>query len=177
VARHFFRRILPDADRVAHHRWLRHLGLRDPRFWYVNRRSIAAGLAAGVYFGLLLPTGQMPVAVLVAVMLRCNLPAALLGTFVSNPITFVPIYLVAYRIGASLLNLPPDESWATAFDKEASGLAEYAEIWWSAVWHAGKPLAVGLFIVATVSAGAVYGLVNLVWRTSTRRRFSRRNGR
>ena len=178
MSRRFFRRILPDADTITRHRWLHRLGpwFRDPRLWYVNHRTVAHGLAIGVFFGLLFPAGQMPIAGLVAILLHRNLPAALLGTFVSNPVTFVPIYVVAYRIGAALLDLPPDESWRAAFDQEADGFREHARVWWSAVWAAGRPLALGLVILATGSAVAVYYAVGLAWRTSARRRIRRRKG-
>ena len=178
MARHFFRRVLPDPEWAARHRFLNRLGPRisDPQLWYVNRRSTALGLAIGVFFGLLFPTMQMPVAALMAILLRCNLPAALAGTFVSNPVTFVPIYLLAYRIGAAILNLPYDESWMAALDHEADGFRAQAEVWWSAVYAAGQPLALGLLIMATATATLVWMAVNVAWRTSARRQYRRRPG-
>ena len=180
MARHFFRRVLPDPDWAARQRFLARLGPRigDPRLWYVNRRSIAMGLAVGVFFGLLVPTAQMPLAVLLALLLRCNLPAAVAGTFVSNPLTFVPIYLAAYRIGVALLDLPHDESWTAILDREAEGFSARLRLWWEAAYAAGKPLALGLLLLAGGGALAVYGIVTFVWCNSAQRRYRlRRAGR
>lgn len=178
MAKHFFRRVLPNPEWAARHRFLARLGPRitAPQLWYVNRRAIAVGLAGGVFFGLLLPTMQMPVAALWAILLRCNLPSALAGTFVSNPVTFVPIYLLAYRIGAAVLDVPFDESWTAILDQEVSGFSAKAQLWWSAVYAAGVPLATGLLVVASSSAALVYSAVLLAWRTSAHRRYRQRPG-
>lgn len=178
MAKHFFRRVLPDPEWAARHRFLARLGPRitAPQLWYVNRRAIALGLGIGVFFGLLLPTMQMPIAALVAILLRCNLPAALAGTFVSNPITFVPIYLLAYRIGAAILDLPYDESWMAALEQEASGWRAKAQVWWSAVYAAGPPLGTGLFVLAAACGTLVYAAVHVTWRASAQRRYRNRPG-
>lgn len=176
MSKRFFRRILPNADRVARYRVMNRLGpwINDARLWYINRRAIALGLAGGVFFGLMFPTAQMPLAALFAILLRCNLPAAVAGTFVSNPLTFVPIYLVAYRIGAAILNVPADESWSAALNEDADSFGEQVHIWWSAVYAAGPPLAMGLLVLATMCAAMVYVLINLIWRTSARKRYRQR---
>lgn len=177
MAKHFFRRLLPDPERVARSRLMQRLGpwAIDQRLWYVNRRTIARGLAIGVFFGLLLPTAQMPLAVVVSIFLRGNLAAAIAGTLVSNPITFLPIYLVAYRLGATILQTPADERWTAALHADAHGLMEHMQSWWAAVTAAGPPLAMGLVVLACITAILVYALVDIVWRTSARSRYRRRS--
>jgi uncharacterized protein (DUF2062 family) len=40
-----------------------------------------------------------------ALMLRLNIPAAVAGTFLANPLTLVPMYISAYWVGCHLLGL------------------------------------------------------------------------
>ncbi len=176
MARHFFRRILPPADRVTRNRLLNRLGprLADPRLWYINRRAITLGLAVGVFFGLLVPTAQAPLAVTTAVFLRGNLAAAIAGTLVSNPLTFVPIYMLAYRVGAAVLHTPYNERWTAILGAETHGFIAQLHNWWAAVSAAGKPLAVGLTVLAVAGAVMAYLLVDLAWRSDARARFRRR---
>lgn len=80
--------------------------LQHPRLWHVSRRGIALGVALGMFFGLLLPIAQIPMSAAVAVALRANVPAAVASTFVSNPVTFGPIYYAAWRLGSAVLGEP-----------------------------------------------------------------------
>lgn len=66
--------------------------------------SIARGFAVGVFIGFLplLPV-QTICAVTLAFIVRGSKIAAALGTWVSNPINWVPLYLAFYHIGHALL--------------------------------------------------------------------------
>jgi uncharacterized protein len=145
-------------------RWLAPF-LANPKLWQWSRRGVAAGLAIGLFIGLLVPAAQMPIAAALAVLLRVNLPVALAGTLVTNPVTFAPIYFAAYLLG----------SWATGISApfEAS-LGDPAGIW-SNIGTIGVPLFAGLGIAATGAALASYLLVLNAWswRVATRRRSRR----
>ena len=56
-------------------------------------------MAVGIFFGLLVPIAQIPLSVGAAIVMRANVPAAVSSTLVSNPLTFAPIYYLAYRTG------------------------------------------------------------------------------
>ena len=56
-------------------------------------------MPVGIFFGLLVPIAQIPLSVGAAIVMRANLPAAVSSTLVSNPLTFAPIYYLAYRTG------------------------------------------------------------------------------
>ncbi|MCJ7837761.1 MAG: DUF2062 domain-containing protein [Burkholderiales bacterium] len=75
--------------------------LDRPWLWHLNRNAIAKGLAIGMFFGMLVPIGQALVAGVAAIGLRANLPAAVLATFVSNPLTTPAILLAAYHAGSA----------------------------------------------------------------------------
>ena len=51
-----FERFLPTREAITQSRMLRWLGprLHDPLLWHVNRRSVARGVAMGVFFGLMM---------------------------------------------------------------------------------------------------------------------------
>ncbi|TXC67466.1 DUF2062 domain-containing protein [Piscinibacter aquaticus] len=69
--------------------------LHHPRLWHLNRRGVALGLALGLFFGLLIPIAQIPLAGGAAVLLRANVPMAVASTLVTNPVTFGPVYYAA----------------------------------------------------------------------------------
>ena len=76
--------------------------------WRIDKRSLAHGASLGLFVAFT-PTipFQMLLCTAGSVFLRVNLPIALAGCFVTNPVTALPIYLFARRLGEYLLA----ESW------------------------------------------------------------------
>jgi len=75
--------------------------------------KIARGVAIGVFWGVL-PTFGLAVlfSVPTAFLLKANRLSAILGTFVSNPLTWPFIYPLGFSIGQQILNVSPlDFSW------------------------------------------------------------------
>jgi uncharacterized protein len=61
---------------------------------------IALGMALGIFIGILPIMGiQMTVVALIALPLRGNLKAAIAGVWISNPVTFLPMYWGYYKFG------------------------------------------------------------------------------
>src|SRR5216683_432600 len=184
MPRKFFRKYLPSRESVRQNRFVARFGslLRHPNLWHLNRRSVSGGVAAGLFAGLVPGSNpvQFAVAALLAVAFRVNLPVAVVVTLYTNPFTIVPLYLIAYEIGALI------------FASDGAALSHAPEIDWShlsASMHAyfdwvlslGKPLAVGLVALAVGLAIAGYVVVQLAWRAQVviawRRRRARRAGR
>jgi uncharacterized protein len=164
-------------------RWLAPL-LGRPGLWHLNRRSVALGAAIGVFCGLLIPLAQIAGATVLALLLRANLPVAALATLVTNPVTFAPILVLAYRTGAAVLGQREDSEAARALE-QASGAssdesADGAQPRWIERARAiGKPLFVGLAIFAVLGSLATWVLVHIAWSLAVwlkrrRRRGSRR---
>ncbi len=66
--------------------------------------AIARGLAAGVFAGCFPIFGfQMIAGVVLGAILRGNIPLALAGTWISNPATYIPIFVFNFRIGNWIL--------------------------------------------------------------------------
>lgn len=151
-------------------RWLAPL-LTRPGLWHFGRREVAAGAAIGVFFGFLVPVLQILLAAVLAVALRANLPVAAAATLVSNPVTYLPIGIAAYKAGAAMLGDEVDEQRAAT----ALGGGD-ARPWTQRLSDIGRPLALGLATFAVVGAALAWTAVTLGWRLAVvlRRRRGRR---
>lgn len=158
------KRYIPTRESLQQNRLLRWLGPRihDPLLWHVNRNSVARGVAIGMFFGLLVPVAQIPAAAVVALALRANLWVSALATLISNPFTYGPIYLIAYRIGAAIL--PPAAAASPAVDSHAAVALQWmveAVNWLTGI---GRPLVLGMVLMAVTAAIVGYFGVLLGWR-------------
>jgi len=167
-----WRKWLPTRERLLANRWLAWLApwLGHPALWHWSRHGVALGVALGVFFGLLIPIAQIPVTAAAAVVLRANLPAAAASTLISNPVTFAPLYYAAFELGSWVTGeaTPP----LTPFDASADEAATLSV--WERIRALGKPLMVGLALLAVASGALTYGVIYLVWGVRTRWRRRRR---
>jgi uncharacterized protein (DUF2062 family) len=157
---------LPTPESIRENRWLRWCApvLSHPRLWHLHRRAVALGVAIGLVTGLIPGPVQMLLAVVIAIPLRANIPAAIFTTLYTNPLTFVPLYILAYNIGslvtgdATPLVIPPDIGWTW------EGLKLLWPNLMSWIASMGDTLLVGLAIQCTLFAIAGYALTMLAWR-------------
>lgn len=171
VWRERLRAVLPTRAQIHENRWLRWLGplLRRPRLWRWSRRGVALGVALGVFFGLLVPVAQIPLSVGASVLLRANVPAAAVSTLVTNPLTFAPLYYAAYKLGhwvsgkTGLTESVPFGSNAA----QAAGVPPQDIRLWQRLSTVGKPLLLGLSIIATLMGLLSYGVVTVIWHVWT----------
>jgi uncharacterized protein (DUF2062 family) len=180
MPRKFFRKYLPSHESIRQNRYIALFGtlLHHPNLWHLNRHSVAGGLAVGLFSGLIPGPLQMLTAALLAVPLRVNLPVALATTLYTNPLTIGPLYMIAYGIGTlfipgdGALTHPPEFEWAHL------GASLRAFLEWTL--SLGKPLALGLVVLAVGLAIAGYVIAQLAWRAQVilawRRRQRRRAG-
>ncbi len=69
--------------------------------------SIARGVAAGVFAGSFPLMGlQIIIGVAIAVLVRGNKVIAAASTWISNPLTYVPLFLLNFHVGRWLLRQP-----------------------------------------------------------------------
>jgi hypothetical protein len=161
-----FRKYLPDAHGVRASRLGRAFGpwLQHPSLWHLNRRSVSGGVAIGLFAGLVPGPFQMLTALLLAVPLRKNVAVALLTTLYTNPVTIVPLYLVAFAYGRLLLGESSGMASAPAFEMDWTDWAGSAWALWDWMLALGKPLALGIFALAVTLALLGYVAVQLAWR-------------
>ena len=103
MPRKFFQKYLPSHEAIRNNRYIARFGtfFLHPNLWHVNRRSVAGGVASGLFAGLVPGSNpvQFAVAALLAVAFRVNLPVAAAVTLYTNPLTIGPLYVIAYWIG------------------------------------------------------------------------------
>ncbi len=111
--------------------------------------EVARGTALGIFIGMTPTMGfQMPIALFCALILRMNKLAAVLGVWITNPITAPFIYGLEYESGRWLLGMErvqiPDElTWV--------GLKQFG-------WDVALPLGVGSLVYAVVCGILAYYL-------------------
>lgn len=164
---------------MREHRHLRRFGplLRHPNLWHLNRRSVAGGVAVGLFTGLMPPPVQMLFAAIFAIVFRVNLPVAVFTTLYTNPLTFVPLYIVAYEIGAFVTG--KRNSMPNLYAEfQAESLADWLPAFFHWLGSLGLPLLVGVPILGAIFSVCGYFLVRGMWRlhvvVSWRRRQKRR---
>jgi len=100
-------------------------------------------------------------------------------TLYTNPFTIVPLYVIAYGIGA-LFAAPDGAALSHAPEIDWSHLSASIQAYFDWVLSLGKPLAVGLLALAAGLAVVGYVFVQLAWRAQVilawRRRRRRRAG-
>ncbi|TVQ92348.1 MAG: DUF2062 domain-containing protein [Chromatiaceae bacterium] len=160
-------RVLPDPQWVRASCFVGLFGalLQDANLWHLNRRSTAGGVAVGLFVMFMPPVGQILLASAAAIRLRVNLPISVVLVWLSNPLTFPPLYYFAYVIGCRLIGrpVPPFR----------------AQFWLD--WHNWPgvlgPLSLGCLVCATVAASVGYYTIQLIWRWNLRRRIRLRRAR
>jgi len=156
--REFILRRLPDRDRLRqsflHRVFGKHILARD--LWHVDARSLAGGLSIGLFiaFTPTIPL-QMMLAFFAARYFRVNLPAALLACWVTNPLTAVPVYMMAWRLGWFVLHALP-------FGSEY--LAVYDEARQTRFIMGSFYLWTGSLIMGAVAAGSSNLLLRWLWK-------------
>lgn len=141
--------------------------LAHPVYFSINRRSVTGGLVLGLFIGVLPFLGHTPVVVMAALLLRVNLPVAIVSTWIANPLTYGPIFYGEYVLGNFLMKLPPA---ALSLDLPWKDLITALATTW-------RPLWLGAVVAGLLLAGTGYLLSNWAWRLTTRRRLRRREER
>lgn len=135
--------------------------------WRTDKRSIAGGLALGLFVAFT-PTipFQMLLTVCGGLYFRVNLPIALAACWVTNPLTAVPIYTAAWRLGKYIAEnaLPVREAF------EAYNIEGRA----TRIIRQGLYLWIGSLIFSAVSAAGANLAVRLLWQLARKSRRSKR---
>lgn len=161
----YFRKYLPHHDAIRENRVVRWLGplLHHHNLWHLNRRSVAGGVAIGAFTGLIPGPVQMLLAALFAIVFRVNLPVAVLTTLYTNPVTTVPLYLLAYQIGKVFYTTPgPHPTFD--FDWGSQSWLDFFPALFHWTVSLGPTFVVGLLILASALSVISYFTVRGLWR-------------
>lgn len=158
MPRRLIKAYMPDPKQLRKQRALRFFGerLHDPALWHLSRRSVALGLALGVFSAFMPIPFQMVLAALLALWFCGNLPLAVITVWITNPITIPPIFYFAYRFGAWMLDSQPLN---LQFELSWEWLSYNLGIIW-------QPLLLGSLTLGTVLGLLTYVLVSQIWRGS-----------
>lgn len=150
--------------------------LEQRELFRFQRQPLARGVAAGMFCGLIPGPLQIPGTLLACAWLRGNVVAGGVATFYTNPLTTVPLYALAFYLGALLM---PGEQVLPSWGSVAPGgdfSVQALGAWMQAL---GTPLLVGLPALGLLLAMLGYALVHLLWLAPAlqrHRRLRRRAG-
>lgn len=120
-------------------------------------RGVAGGFALGLSLSLLpIPFAGMFLALALAPLLRCNLPATYVGTAVVNPLTGAFFYASELWIGLTLLRRPVP-SFDSLRNLDATGFFELLQAML-------LPFAIGAGVLVALTLAVGYPLVHLAVR-------------
>jgi hypothetical protein len=114
IARGYFRKTVFKTYRYFKHprrlkqnsllRWFsRHF--LDKTVWKPTQHTLAGGVAVGFFTMMQLVPGQMFFATIFAAVLRVNIPVAIIGCWITNPVTMVPAAVAQIALGNWLFSL------------------------------------------------------------------------
>ena len=168
MPRKLFKKYLPSHENIKQNRFVGLFGglLHHHNLWHLHRRSVAGGVAVGLFSGLI--PGSNPVqflfAALFAIAFRVNLPVAAFTTLYSNPFTIVPIYLAAYSLGAFITGHGAGHVPQTELNLTDKNINEWLPALVDWVVSLGKPLLVGMPLLGVLLSIAGYFAVRGAWR-------------
>jgi uncharacterized protein (DUF2062 family) len=178
MPRKLFKKFLPSHDSIKQNRYVACLGpmIQHHNLWHLNRRCVAGGVAAGLFAGLI--PGSNPVqflaASLLAVGFKVNLPIAVVVTLYSNPFTVVPLYFAAFKLGQLALLQAGGELPSVATALEGKGFREWIPTALEWLVSVGKPLLIGLPLLAVILAIVGYFATDLAWRMHVKMEWRKR---
>jgi uncharacterized protein len=164
------RRIFKPMSRQRHRlkeRWFMRpfkVLLEHPVYWTLNRRNVTRAFALGLFVAFVPLPVHFLIAALLAVFLKLNVPAAIAGTLLTNPLTMVPLYLSAYWLGTRMLDLPVrNVAFEMSWEWLASGMLP--------IW---KPFLLGCAVLGIVSALTGYLLLGGLWHVTLVMKYHKR---
>ena len=161
MIRQFFRKIATKKDKFDH--LLEKYKL--PRAYFnINRKMVTKGILVGLFWGFIPMPMQMAGVMATTPFMRFNVPIGLATVWLSNPVTYPPLWYLEYLTGNLILG------------HEGIDNIELTMQWFQDNWDAiVLPLYVGTAFYSTVVSYLIYLLLNWLWKRSARREWEKRN--
>jgi len=163
--KNWFKKLTLSTQSMQHSHELKGLKsfFKDSCFWSYTQQSVARGVAAGLA-GAVIPGFQIFYAAILVILLRGNLPIALLSTFITNPVTVVPITYFIYFIGTLFVGDGKDNFVLQNFQWDFSSFHAF----WSSIsawiFQFGKGFLVGLPIASLCLGIIGYFGTLIIWK-------------
>ena len=168
MPRALFRKITPRTETLRSHWALKPFQrfFGDPRLWSLQRRTVTPAFGAGLAICFVPLPIHIPLAALVAIFCRIHIPTIMLALVAVNPLTMVPVYLLAYKVGVLVTGAPEERfAFQMSWDWVQHGLGP--------MW---KPFLVGCGVTGALAGLLGFALLDLSWRYSVRKRYRERPG-
>ncbi|MFM8331154.1 MAG: DUF2062 domain-containing protein [Candidatus Methylumidiphilus sp.] len=162
-------RFMPNREKIKAIKALEFLGdkLHRPNLWHFNRRSVSLAFAVGLWAMYTPPLPwQMAIAGTLAIYFNANLPIAVALVWITNPVTWIPMYYAAYKVGAWVLG---QSSFQFEQFSQLFSIEKALEL--------GAPLLLGCFILMNIGAVLGYTVTQFFWRRAVLRRWELRKYR
>ena len=155
MIKNVIKRLFPKLDSVKEEKILKIFGpaVLQPNLWHINKKSVSRGFAIGAFCAFLPIPGQMIVAAFLAITFAGNLPFSLILTWISNPLTYTPMFYLSYKVGKFFIHTEIDYDFN---NKEVNLLSDLMHIW--------EPLLLGSLILGIIGSSLTYILIRLYWR-------------
>lgn len=153
-----FQHWLPKRKEIADHKQIQIFGqwLKDPNLFHFNRYSVSTAFSIGLFCAIVPLPVQMLLAAGLSILFRGNLLIAVALTWVTNPLTAIPVILFNYEIGALILQT---KAVALQLGSDFNLLTDWKEIQ-KILW----PFLLGCLVVSLSAALLGNLIVRGLWR-------------
>jgi len=132
-------------------------------YFAINRRAVTKGLLVGLFWGFIPMPFQMLGVILTTPLMRFNVIIGLATVWLSNPVTYPPLWYLEYKTGNFILG-------KTGIDN-----IELTMHWFQTHWNdIIVPLYVGTAFYSTIVSFLIYLLVNWLWIKSVHKENKKR---
>ncbi len=136
----------------------------DRELWRPKRDTVAKGLAAGLFLAMIPVPVQMVVGVAIASTKRWNIPATVIGVWLTNPLTLW-LYYFPYKLGMAIFSaIGIDVAGGRnvmSHMKNADTLLSFSNL--SDAFTTAQAWLLGCVITGSVVAAIGYALVYFLW--------------
>ena len=155
MIKNVIKRFFPKLDAVKEEKILKIFGpaVLQPNLWHINKKSVSRGFAIGAFCAFLPIPGQMILAAFLSITFAANIPISLVLTWITNPITFAPIFYFAYKVGKIIFD---GRITYDVDEKEIDILSNIMHIW--------EPLLLGSIILSITGSIVAYIIIRVYWR-------------
>ncbi len=124
-------------------------------YFATTRKAVSRGLLVGLFWGFIPMPMQMGGVIVTTPLLKFNVPIALATVWLSNPVTYPPLWYLEYLTGNLILG------------RDGISDIQLTMQWFQNHWDdIVVPLYVGTAFYSTVVSFAIYLFVNWLWKRS-----------
>ncbi len=131
---------------------------------HITHRSVSRAVGIGLFFAFLPIPLQMILAATTAILFRANIMIAIIMTWITNPITFLPFNYLIFSVGHYVTQNDEVFHSIPTISFNALYSSTIINVYGEWLKQAGISFLVGIPIVATLSAIFGYILVEILWR-------------